>query len=71
MRGWYEDELFPYYNTNVKLWWEFWLQNLRCYKSWQNEYNNITKEQHIRKGKESIKLLISLVFHMIEFINNI
>lgn len=67
----YEDVLFSYYNTNVKLWWEFWLQNLRRYKSWQNEYNNITKEQSIRKGKESIKLLISLVFHMIEFINNI
>ena len=46
--------------------------NLKYIKSLQNEYNNITKEQHVRKAKEEVmKLLISLVFHMIEFIDNI
>ena len=46
--------------------------NLKYIKSLQNEYNNITKEQHVRKAKEEgMKLLISLVFHMIEFIDNI
>lgn len=26
--------------------------DLRCYKSWQNEDNNKTKEQHVKKVKE-------------------
>ena len=68
-----EVEFFSYNNTKLKLLWLFWLlQNLMCIKYLQNEYNNITKEQHVRKAKEEgMKLLISLVFHMIEFIDNI
>ena len=67
------DEFFSYNNTKVKLLWQFWLlQNLKYINLLQNEYNNITKEQYVSKAKkEGMKLLISLVFHMIEFIDNI
>lgn len=48
-----EVEFFSYNNTKLKLLWQFWLlQNLMCIKYLQNEYNNITKEQHVRKKKK-------------------